>query len=278
MPRLSDYPICQTCGLDFRYLGAPSMPPPSQLPPRQSVYGAPQQSQVPFQAQVAALGEANTPDSMPAPPQASAEAAAAAPPAPAGAPGSDAATASWTPPGPGAYGPYPAIPQWMVPPAYVGYQYVTARPHVRVRRTPLLAGLGAVALIVVVCVAALGLGVLGGNGTSTSTAPAPPKIGRWEGSPGLTFYSVGGGITFWDMTVPFGGSTCHITVADIPVGSDGTIGYDLGTSSSDRGDISGMFYGTTASGTYHITRCGFFTSPFGGDQTASWSAEWTSNN
>ena len=32
-PRLGDYPICQRCGLDFRYVGAPAMPPQQQAAP-----------------------------------------------------------------------------------------------------------------------------------------------------------------------------------------------------------------------------------------------------
>jgi len=34
-PRLGDSPICQVCGLDFRFAGAPPTPPQGQLPPQQ---------------------------------------------------------------------------------------------------------------------------------------------------------------------------------------------------------------------------------------------------
>jgi hypothetical protein len=40
-PRLGDYPICQSCGFDFRLAGTPPVQPQGQYPPQQPTYGAP---------------------------------------------------------------------------------------------------------------------------------------------------------------------------------------------------------------------------------------------
>jgi hypothetical protein len=113
---------------------------------------------------------------------------------------------------------------------------------------------------------------------SLGSAPAQPKAGHWEGSnPAISFEVTDDGqIIGFSMKPPYGGSTCNIYIASVPVQSDYTINLDLTSMETlSMGYINGTFQGTKASGKFLIQMCsqGISFVP-GEDEDRDWSAEW----
>ena len=146
-------------------------------------------------------------------------------------------------------------------------------------RRPLAFGLSALALIAVVLAGTVWRA--GAFDGFLRGAPAAPKQGHWEGSDAALSFDIrpDGQMANVSLTIddlPY--ASCTVLAATISVAPDHTFTSLLRSDPANllvsQVEVTGTFYGSTASGTYKASQCGGL---LRGDQEQDdkWSAEWT---
>jgi len=115
-----------------------------------------------------------------------------------------------------------------------------------------------------------------------TTNPTIPKAGHWEGSNPVVSFDITseGKIINLTISIPYGGSTCNISIAAVAIQPDYTMALDLtSTETLSIGYVNGIFHNVEMSGKYLIKMCGQSISFIPGeDKDRDWSATWKNSS